>query len=91
MKCVHAVEQDAGRAGAGERGGNFRADITGLADADDDDFATPAEGFADGVDGGIERFIELSAHGFECGEFDVEYLAGFGQMTHGARMRRVGR
>src|SRR6478736_9861146 len=35
--------------------------------------------------------MELGAHGFERSEFDVEYFAGFGQMTHVARMRRVGR
>jgi hypothetical protein len=45
VERVHAVEDDAGRAGAGERGGDFRADIAGFTDADDDDFAAATEGF----------------------------------------------
>ena len=30
----------------------------------------------------VKRVVELRAHGFERGEFDVENLAGLGQMVH---------
>ena len=39
MQRVHAVQHHAGRASAGERGGDFVADVAGLADADHDDLA----------------------------------------------------
>lgn len=54
VERVHAVEDDGGRASAGEGGGDFGADVAGFTDANNDDFATPAEGFADERDGGIE-------------------------------------
>jgi hypothetical protein len=47
MKGIDTVEDDGGGAGAGEGGGDFLADVTGLADADDDDFALGAEGAGD--------------------------------------------
>ena len=88
MQGVHAAEHDAGRAGAGEGGGDFRADIAGLADADNDQFAPTRQGIDDQFDSGIKGLVELRADLAECGNFDVEHFAGFGQMTHRARMRR---
>jgi hypothetical protein len=43
VQRVHAVEHHGGGAGAGERGGDFGADVAGFADADDDDFAALLE------------------------------------------------
>ena len=82
MQRVHAVEHDAGRAGAGERGGDFLADVAGFADADHDDFAAAAQRGDHGFDRAREGGVELGAHGFEGGEFDVENLASLGQMVH---------
>ena len=89
VEGVHAVEDDTGRAGAGSVAAISRRHCR-FADTDNDNFAAPAEGFADEGYGGVKGLIELGAHGFERGEFDVEYLAGFGQMTPRARMRGVG-
>src|SRR5947208_1835383 len=50
MKGIDTVEHDAGGARAGEGGGNFLADVAGLADAEDDDFAALLEGEDDGLD-----------------------------------------
>src|SRR4029077_1492711 len=52
VQGVHAVEDDAGGAGAGEGGGDFAADVAGLADADDDDFAAAAQGVGGKLHGG---------------------------------------
>ena len=64
MQRVHAVEQDGGGAGAGERGGDFLADVAGLADADDDDFAALAEGGHDQIHGAHEAVVEPGADTF---------------------------
>ena len=83
MQRVHAVEDNAGRARAGECGGYFPADVPRFADADSDDFAAPAERFNDGLDRALEGAVELSAHGFQRGQFDIKHFAGMGEMTHG--------
>ena len=54
VQRIHAVEHDAGRAGAGQRGGNFLADVARFADADDDDFAALAQGLDDHFDRAVE-------------------------------------
>ena len=59
-KRVHAVEHDAGRAGAGERGGDFLADVAGFADADDDDFAALLERFDNDFDGARRRIHRVA-------------------------------
>src|SRR5258706_3767933 len=38
VKRVHAIEYDTGRSGGGERRGDFLADISGFATANDNDF-----------------------------------------------------
>src|SRR5208283_5628146 len=71
-----------GGAGAGERRGDFGTNVAGFADADDDDFATLFERSDDGFDGGVKRWVELRADGFERGQLDGEHFTGFGEMTH---------
>src|SRR4030095_6628103 len=83
VQRVDAVEHDAGCAGAGERGGDFAADIAGFANADDDDFAALSQCLDDDVDSALERRIEMLAHRFECGDLDIKDFPGAGQMTHG--------
>jgi hypothetical protein len=83
VQRVHAVQNDGGGAGAGERGGDFGADVAGFSDADDDDFAALLERGDDGFDGGVKRLVELRADGFERGDLDVEHFAGFGKVAHG--------
>ena len=82
VQGVHAVELDARRTGAGERGGNFPADVAGFADADDDDFSALPERGDHQLHGAVEGFVQLRAHGLERGEFDVEHLAGLVEMAH---------
>jgi hypothetical protein len=43
VQRVHAVQHDAGRAGAGQCGGDFLPDVAGFADANDDNFAALLE------------------------------------------------
>jgi len=51
VQGVHAVQDDACRARAGERGGDFLPDVPGFADADYDNFAPAFDGFNDNLDG----------------------------------------
>ena len=84
VEGVHAVENDAGGPGAGERGGDFAADVAGFADADDDELAPAAERIHDEFDSLDEGAVKQAAHGLERGKFDVKDFAGTGQMTHGS-------
>ena len=86
VERIDAVEDDRGGAGAGEGGGDFLADVAGLADADDDDFALGAEGAGDGVDGELEGVIQLGADRFEAGDLDIENFARAGEMIHGGKV-----
>ena len=86
VQRIHAVQDDAGGAGAGERGGDLVADVPRLADADDDEFAALAQSLDDQLHRLGERAVELGPHGFERGQFDVEHFPGLGQMIHAARM-----
>ena len=92
MQRVHAAEHDGGGAGAGERGGNFGADVAGFADTDDDNFPALLERGNDGLDRAVKRLVELGADGLDRGEFDIEHFTGFGQMTHAWEIaRNIGR
>ena len=82
MQGVHAVEHDSGGTGAGERGGDFLADVAGFADADDDDFGAPAQRFDNHFHRAVKRGVELGAHGFERGDFDVKHFSGLVKMAH---------
>ena len=88
MQRVHAVQHDGGGAGAGERGGDFRADVAGFADADDDNFPARLERGDDGLDGAVEGFVELRADGLERGKFDVEHFTGLGKVAHAGEIAR---
>ena len=82
MKRVHAVEHDAGRTGAGERGGDFLADVAGLADADDDDLAASPQNFHRQFDRLVKGAVEPGTNLPDGGHLNVEHPAGLGQMTH---------
>ena len=97
MECIDTAEHHAGGSGTGEGGGDFAADVAGLADADDDDFAALPQRADDEIDGRVEVLVEVRPHGPQSGQFDVEHLAGFGDVAHegevanpvGAFQRRI--
>jgi hypothetical protein len=91
VEGIDAVEDDGGGAGAGEGGGDFLADVAGLADADDDDFAFRSERADDGVDGEFESVVELGADRFEGRDLYIENFARAGEMIHGGKVVRSGR
>jgi hypothetical protein len=66
------------------------ADVSGLADADNDQFTTVLERADGEFDGRIESRIELGADGLKSGQFDRENSASFNEVTHGARVVEMG-
>ncbi len=86
VEGIDAVEDDGGGAGAGEGGGYFLADVAGLADADDDDFALGRERAGDGVDCELEGVVELSADCFEGSDLDIKNFARACEMIHGGKV-----
>ena len=59
VQGIQAVEDHGGRAGAGQRGGDFFADVPALADADDDDLAPVFQAAQEQADGAFEgRAVE---------------------------------
>jgi hypothetical protein len=76
MQGVHAVQDDAGRAGAGEGCGDLLADIAGFANTQNNHLAAPAECVADELNRLNEGLIELRAHFAECAHLDVEHGPG---------------
>ncbi len=85
VERIDTVEHDAGRAGAGEGGGDFLPDVARLADADDHDLAPAPQRVHDQFHRPVESLVELGAHRLERGQFDVEDVAGAGQVTHRRR------
>ena len=82
MHGVDGVEQHGGRAGAGEGGGDFAADIAGFAHAEDNDFLPLAQGGDDQPDRLVERLGQVRAHRFHSGELDIEHFPGSLEVGH---------
>ena len=89
MQRIHAIEHHSSGTGAGQRRRDFSPDIAGFANAHNDNLAALLEGGDDGLDGGIKRFVQLGADGFQRRQFDGEYFAGFGKMTHAREIARI--
>ena len=85
VQRVHAVQHDAGCAGAREGGGDFVADVTGLADANHHNFAALPEPGDDQLHRAVKRSIELRANRLQPGKLDVENLTGSFQVSHARR------
>ena len=63
------------------------ADVAGFADADDDDLCRAGASVSTiNSTACVECAVELRAHCFERGQFDVEHSPGLGQMIHAARL-----
>ena len=90
VEGVHGVEDDAGGAGAGERGGDLLADVAGFADAHHDDLAPLLERFDEDFDRDGEGAVQLRPHGLEGLQFDVEDFVRAREMIHGLRMPACG-
>ena len=87
VERIHAVEHHARGAGAGERGGDFLADVAGFADAHHDDFGALRQCARNRFHRVIKGRIKLRANGFERGQFNVEYFPGLDEMLHCTRMQ----
>ena len=62
VQGVHAIQDNAGRAGAREGGGNLLADVARFSNAKYDQFAAATKRFGDQINRCAELAIELSAN-----------------------------
>jgi len=79
---VDGVEQHGGRAGAGEGGGDFAADIAGFAHAEDNDFLPLGQGRDNQPDRLVERLGQVRAHRLHGRQLGVEHFAGSLEVGH---------
>src|SRR5439155_10998216 len=88
VQRVDGVEHDAGRAGAGESGGDLVAEVAGFAHAGDDEFVAIAQRRDDQFDRGREVGIEPRARLAQGVDLDVEDEFGAFDVVHEARRIR---
>ncbi len=69
VKSVERVEDDGGRAGAGEGGGDLFPDVSGFPDPEDDHLAAGLDRFFYQIDGPDETFAQPSAEPLQLGNF----------------------
>ena len=70
------VDEEGGRAGAGERRRDFFADMSGFAEAGNDDVAARGEQQLAGGEEGCAEVVNLRAHGVG---FEAQHVAGVGK------------
>ena len=85
MEGVDTAQDHAGGTGAGERGGNFLADVAGFADADDDNFSALLQRTHHQFHRVVEAMVEPSSNGAQASELDIKHLPGFGEVAHGRK------
>ena len=73
MSGFGGVDEEGGRAGAGEGCRDFFADVAGFAEAGDDDVAARGKQQVAGGEEGRAQLVDLRAHGVG---FEAEYVAG---------------
>src|SRR6267142_3276932 len=83
MQGVDRIQKHAGRAGAGERGANFVADISRFADSDDDDLPSSSKRLDNEIHRFFKGIIELRADSSDRFTLDGENFSSDGDMIHG--------
>jgi len=83
MEGIDTVEDHAGGTGAREGGRDLVADVSGLADAYDHDFAAFPQRFDDEFNRLAKGVVELLTHRFDRGQFNIKNFLCFCEMPHG--------
>ena len=76
MSGLGGVDEEGGRAGAGERRRDFFADMPGFAEAGNDDMTARGEQQVTGSEEGRAEVVDLCAHGVG---FEAQHVAGVGK------------
>ncbi len=83
MHGIHGIEHHRGRTRAGERGGDFFADVAGFADADHDNLAAGVDHAPQRLDRAGEVVVQPVAHALELVDFEIQHAAALVEIVHG--------
>ena len=82
MQRIRGIEHDGGRTRARESGGDFRADVSGFPNAENDNFPSGIDCFPDQFDRAGEIFAQSIAEPLELKNFDIQDTCGLFKVVH---------